>query len=191
VRHSATPQVVDALVPAAGEALAALRAAQLTAATAESVTGGLVAAALTEVAGSSQVVRGGVVAYDAATKHRLLRVPEALLVRHGPVHPEVAAWMARGACAALGAPVGVATTGVAGPQSHGGQPVGTVYFGWRCRRREGVVCASLAGDRRSVRRAAAHLALVMLAHCGSQGAVDLASLPGGGPLSDVTVTLGQ
>ena len=190
MRLSATPPVVDRLVPAASEALDALVAAGLTAATAESITGGLVAAALSEVPGSSRVLRGGVIAYDVAAKQHLLQVPAGLLARHGPVHPEVAAWMAKGACRALAASVGVSATGVAGPQPHGGQPAGTVYLGWRCGDREGVVSASLPGDRRSVRRAAAHLALVMLVHCGRAGAVECDSLPDNERLSDAEVTIG-
>jgi nicotinamide-nucleotide amidase len=104
------------------------RAHGLTIATAESCTGGLVAARLTSVPGSSDVVLGGVVAYANEVKEHELGVPAALIEAHGAVSAEVAAAMAHGARARLGAGVAVAVTGVAGPD--GGtpdKPVGLVY----------------------------------------------------------------
>jgi nicotinamide-nucleotide amidase len=98
-----------------------------TVATAESLTGGLVAAALTSVPGSSAAVRGGVVAYATDLKAALLGVPPDLLERHGAVHGAVAEAMAEGARDRLGASTGVATTGVAGPDPAEGKPVGTVF----------------------------------------------------------------
>jgi nicotinamide-nucleotide amidase len=98
-------------------------------ATAESCTGGLVAARLTSVPGSSASFVGGIVAYADEVKRNQLGVPEALLVEHGAVSAEVAGAMAEGARAALGADVAVAVTGVAGPG--GGtpeKPVGRVYL---------------------------------------------------------------
>jgi nicotinamide-nucleotide amidase len=105
------------------------RLQKLTLATAESCTGGLVAARLTSVPGSSDVVAGGVVAYSDAVKRSELDVPAELLVRHGAVSAEVAAAMARGARRRLGVDVAVAVTGIAGPD--GGtdeKPVGLVYL---------------------------------------------------------------
>jgi nicotinamide-nucleotide amidase len=99
-----------------------------TVAVGESLTGGLVAAALTTVPGSSAVVRGGVVAYATDLKTELLGVPADLLARYGPVHPEVAAAMATGVRQRLGATYGAATTGVAGPGPADGHPQGTVYI---------------------------------------------------------------
>jgi nicotinamide-nucleotide amidase len=99
-----------------------------TLAVAESLTGGLVAAALTSVPGSSAAFRGGVVCYATDLKAALLGVPSDLLGRHGAVHPEVAAAMAEGAARRLAATFGAATTGVAGPDPADGQPVGTVYI---------------------------------------------------------------
>jgi nicotinamide-nucleotide amidase len=104
------------------------RAHGLTIATAESCTGGLVAARLTSVPGSSDVVLGGVVAYANEVKEHELGVPAALIEAHGAVSAEVAAAMAHGARARLGAGVAVAVTGVAGPD--GGtpdKPVGLVH----------------------------------------------------------------
>jgi nicotinamide-nucleotide amidase len=105
------------------------RARGLHIATAESCTGGLVAAALTDIAGSSDVVECGIVSYSNAAKQKLLGVPAATLTRHGAVSRETAAAMARGALQNSQADLAVAITGIAGPG--GGskrKPVGLVYF---------------------------------------------------------------
>jgi nicotinamide-nucleotide amidase len=111
----------------AATAIGLLIARDETVATAESLTGGLVAAALTSVPGSSAAVRGGVVAYATELKAELLGVPADLLERHGAVHGGVAEAMAEGARNRLGATTGVATTGVAGPDPAEGKPVGMVF----------------------------------------------------------------
>jgi nicotinamide-nucleotide amidase len=102
--------------------------ADVTIATAESVTGGLVSQLLTRVAGSSTVFRGGVVAYSTDLKHQLLGVDEQLLQRGGPVQSDVAIAMAQGAATRLNARFGIATTGVAGPEASGDRPVGEVHI---------------------------------------------------------------
>jgi PncC family amidohydrolase len=109
-------------------AVGLLGARGLTVGTAESLTGGLVAAALTTVPGASAVFRGGIVAYATDLKHSLLGVAPGLLARVGAVHQEVALSMARGAREHLSADIGLATTGVAGPDPVDGQPVGTVHI---------------------------------------------------------------
>ena len=102
---------------------------QLTLAAAESCTGGLLLQRLTEVAGSSAYVRGGIIAYDNAVKERLLDVPSALLAEHGAVSEPVAAAMADGVRARTGADVCVAITGIAGPGGGtAAKPVGTVVI---------------------------------------------------------------
>jgi len=98
-----------------------------TLATAESLTGGLVAATIVEIPGVSGVYRGGMVVYATELKHRLAGVPERLLDERGPVDPDVAAALAAGARDRCGADWGVATTGVAGPDPQDGKPVGMVY----------------------------------------------------------------
>lgn len=113
--------------PLAARVVRALTARGESVATAESLTGGLLAAALTSVPGASAVVRGGIVAYATDLKATLLGVPAELLARTGPVDPEVARAMAAGAAARCTATWGLATTGVAGPDPQGGVPVGTVY----------------------------------------------------------------
>lgn len=116
------------------ELIAVLAARGLTVAVAESLTGGLLIAALIAPAGASAVVNGGVVVYNTELKHSLLGVDSALLAEHGPVHPDVARQLARNvrerlAVAGRPADIGIATTGIAGPDPQDGIPPGTVYLG--------------------------------------------------------------
>lgn len=119
----------------------------LTLAVAESVTGGMAAMRLTSVPGASAVFRGGVVAYASEVKHDVLGVPP------GPVvSPDAARAMAAGACARLGADVGLATTGVAGPEGQEGRAPGTVFLGLH-RNGEGEAHeVRLPGDRERIRQ---------------------------------------
>ncbi|HEX5493610.1 MAG TPA: CinA family protein [Mycobacteriales bacterium] len=106
-----------------------LAARGATVAVAESITAGLVCAALTGTPGSSATFRGGLVVYATDLKHALAGVPTALLEAHGPVSAPVAAALAGGVAERLGATFGLALTGVAGPDPADGVPVGTVYLG--------------------------------------------------------------
>lgn len=121
--------MTDEITERARRVLDVCRGASLMVATAESCTGGLVAGALTEIAGSSDVVDRGFVTYSNAAKQQMLGVPEAILATHGAVSEETARAMARGALAASQAQLSVAVTGIAGP---GGatetKPVGLVHF---------------------------------------------------------------
>jgi nicotinamide-nucleotide amidase len=127
-----TPIRPDTAVPFVVDLVAELARRGMTVAVAESLTGGLVVAELVRPPGASAVVTGGVVAYDTGLKRTLLGVDAALLEREGPVHPEVAAQMAVGVRGALEIDgrrpdVGLATTGVAGPDPQGGRDAGTVF----------------------------------------------------------------
>ena len=148
----------------AGRLLDRLKAAGLRVATAESCTGGLVAAALTHHPGSSGAVLGGFVTYSNEMKHGLLGVGVALLDRVGAVSEEVAAAMAEGALARSGADLAVSITGIAGP---GGatatKPVGLVWFGLaRTGHPVRTEHAVLPGDRQQVREASVRRALALL-----------------------------
>jgi nicotinamide-nucleotide amidase len=120
-------------------------------AVAESLTGGLVAAALTSVPGASVVVRGGIIAYATDLKAALLGVSADLLACRGPVDPEVAAAMAAGVRGRLGASYGMSTTGVAGPGPADGKPAGTVFVAVDGPSGPVGKGLQLAGDRRQVR----------------------------------------
>jgi nicotinamide-nucleotide amidase len=146
----------------AAEAIGLLKRGGRTICTAESVTGGLIAAALTSVPGSSAVVRGGIVAYSADVKTGLLGVPGDLIGRVGTVHPDVAAAMAHGARALLGADIAVAVTGIAGPEPVDGQPVGTVYLALEVGDSLRHLPLLLDGDRRQIRHETVAYALRLL-----------------------------
>lgn len=131
---------------------------------AESLTGGLVSSAIVSVPGSSSVLRGGVVAYATDVKASLLGVDETLLEAHGPVHPRVARQMAEGVRRTVGregvaADVGIATTGIAGPVSPDGQPVGTVHVAVSTPLGSRVESVLLSGGRAEIRGEAAALAI--------------------------------
>ncbi len=144
--------------------LATLRLAGLRMATAESCTGGLIAAALTEIPGSSDVVECGFVTYSNAAKTGMLGVPELLIADHGAVSRSVARAMAEGALARSQADIAVAVTGVAGPGgATPGKPVGLVWFACARRGRDTVAQSALfAGDRGAVRAQAVAMALDMV-----------------------------
>jgi nicotinamide-nucleotide amidase len=122
-----------------------------TLAVAESLTGGLLAATIVEIAGVSSVFRGGLVLYATDLKASLGGVPGDLLEERGPVDADVAVAMARGARERCGADWGVATTGVAGPQPQGRQPVGRVYVAVAGRDSAEVRRLDLEGNREAIR----------------------------------------
>ncbi|WP_264031488.1 CinA family protein [Cellulosimicrobium sp. SH8] len=131
--------------------LAALEARGWTLATAESLTGGLLSATIVDVPGASRVLRGAVVAYATDVKRSVLGVDGDLLAAHGAVHPDVARQMAERVREVLGADVGVATTGVAGPDPQDGQPPGTVFVAASGPRGTQVRRLHLGGERATVR----------------------------------------
>jgi nicotinamide-nucleotide amidase len=137
-------------------------------ATAESLTAGLLAATLAGVPGASAVLRGGLVTYTVDTKISLAGVAPELLADVGPVAAPTARALAVGAQQRCGASWGVGLTGVAGPEPHGGHPVGTVFLGLAGPPQGGGsdVCEvfelHLAGSRWDIRIAAAHAAIVAL-----------------------------
>jgi nicotinamide-nucleotide amidase len=127
--HEDAPMFPPDLIAEATALLDSFRACNLKLAAAESCTGGLVTALLTEIAGSSDVVERGFVTYSNAAKHELLGVPETMLARHGAVSEPVARAMAEGALAHSEADVSVAITGVAGPGGGTAEkPVGLVHL---------------------------------------------------------------
>lgn len=125
-----------------------------TVAVAESLTGGLLAAAITSVPGASAVFRGSVTAYATDIKASVLGVDADLLSRAGAVDAEVARQMAEGVRELFGATVGLATTGVAGPTEQDGKPVGLVYLGYASADSASPPIAEelrLSGDREAIR----------------------------------------
>lgn len=159
---SGTP-AADAVHAAAVHVVTRLRELGLTVGTAESLTGGLVCAALTGVPGASTVVRGGVVAYASDVKAGVLGVDADLLAREGAVCGPVAAQLTDGVRRVLRCAVGVSTTGVAGPDPADGKPVGTVFVAaggpWGIHVDE----LALTGDREQIRSASVLAVLDLLA----------------------------
>lgn len=132
-------------------------------ATAESCSGGLIAAACTELSGSSQWFERGFVTYSNAAKMQCLGVPPELIERHGAVSEPVARAMAEGAVRHSAAQVALAVTGVAGPGGGSpGKPVGTVWFGWRLAGGTHSELRQFTGDRAAVRAQTVRHALARL-----------------------------
>lgn len=153
---SAAPTEIAALQKAIDEqariVVEKATAAGATVATAESLTGGLIAAMLTSVPGSSASVRGGIVSYVNEVKAELLGVSEDVLARQGAIDELVALQMARGALRELGSDVSVAVTGIAGPTgAEPGKPVGTVWIGCATAKKTHAACHHFEGGREAVR----------------------------------------
>ena len=143
----------------AAAALGRLAARRWTVAVAESLTGGLLASAIVDVPGASAVFRGGVVAYATDVKRSVLGVDSELLASVGAVDPGVARQMAEGVRRVVGADVGIATTGVAGPDPQDGTPVGTVCIAVVTPEGESVATHAFSGGRAAIRAAATDAAL--------------------------------
>lgn len=154
-----------AVLTAAEHLLTSCRAAGLRVVTAESCTGGLIAATLTALAGSSEVLDRSFVTYSNAAKTEMLGVPPALIGRLGAVSSEVANAMALGALARSAADLAVSVTGIAGPGGGSAEkPVGLVWFGVAIRgARASCMMQVFAGDRTAVRRQTVYKALELLA----------------------------
>lgn len=150
------------LLAAAARVLDLAKARGLMIATAESCTGGLIAATLTEIAGSSAAFSRGYVTYSNVAKTEMLGVPAAAIEAHGAVSEEVARAMAEGAIVA--ADIAIAVTGIAGPGgATPGKPVGLVHFGLAMRGQPTITAYYVfSGDRSTVRRATVDHALTML-----------------------------
>jgi nicotinamide-nucleotide amidase len=146
----------------AASLLDALERQGLSLAIAESLTGGLLSSTFVEVPGASRVLLGSIVAYHSDLKNQLLGVSRALIQEQGAVDPEVVAQMAAGVRAKLSNAtgkdvekvVGLATTGVAGPDPQDGKPVGTVFVGISAHFGDYVYPFEFAGDRQEIRAAA-------------------------------------
>lgn len=149
--------------PSVADILEALVGRGATLATAESLTGGQLAAAVTAVPGASRCFRGGVVSYATDVKVSLLGVPDAVVAGPGVISADCALAMARGVRQVLGASYGVSTTGVAGPDQQEGHPPGTVFVGLSGPTGETVLALELTGSREEIQRATCHQALEGLA----------------------------
>ncbi|CAN5398310.1 CinA family protein [soil metagenome] len=140
------------IIDLAAQAGRALKAKNLLLTTAESCTGGGVAQAITEIAGSSEWFDCGYIVYSNSSKIELLDVPAALIAQHGNVSEEIAEAMAVGALANSDSHVAMSTTGIAGPGGAvPGKPVGTVCFGWTMGKHTHTERLVFAGDRHAVR----------------------------------------
>jgi nicotinamide-nucleotide amidase len=153
----------DAILKEAEALLAACRAKGIKLAIAEACTGGLIAAALTSFAGSSDVVDRGFVTYSNEAKNEMIGVPMPLIDDHGAVSEQVAAAMADGALARSRAAIAVSVTGMAGPGGGTEKPMGLVWFGLA---RTGTPAITertvFPGDRTSIRAAAVAHAFEMI-----------------------------
>lgn len=152
------------------QVVSAATAAGRTLATAESLTGGLLGAAITSVPGASVIYRGGLITYATDLKHTLGGVDADRLAVEGAVSAGTAEELAVGAARVCGAEVGLALTGVAGPDEQEGHPAGTVFLGWYAAG-SGHRLLRLPGDRAAIRRGAVASAL--------QKALEIMKLPSG------------
>ena len=139
-----------------------LQAQGLTVATCESLTGGMICAALVDVPGASRVVRGGLITYQTDTKSLLAGVDAGLIETHGVVSAEVARAMAAGTRDALHADIAVSATGMASPGEIGDPPAGTVFVGLASATGVQAVELHLTGDRQAVRQQTVDTAIKLI-----------------------------
>ncbi|WP_276685767.1 nicotinamide-nucleotide amidohydrolase family protein, partial [Slackia piriformis] len=159
-KRTASEDIVENEASVAQRVIDAARERSLTLATAESCTGGLISAALTDVPGSSEAVLGGIVSYANEVKRDSLGVSEEVLSKHGAVSEQTACAMAKGAREALGADIAVSVTGIAGPGGAvPGKPVGTVWIGVSCAQGTAAQLHHFEGDRDAVRAQTVEAAL--------------------------------
>lgn len=157
----AEPEIPESQTLAA-QLVATLQVRDQTVATAESLTGGLLAGFLTGVPGASVVFLGGVVAYDTQVKEDVLRVPVEVVESDGVVSARCAEEMATGVRDLLGTTYAVSTTGVAGPETQEGKPVGTVYVGVAGPDGVRSTLVGLDGDRAEIRESSCVAAMAEL-----------------------------
>lgn len=149
-----------------------------TLATAESLTGGLLGAAITTVPGASDVYRGGFIAYATDLKATLVGVDPEMLGHDGAVAATTAEALAQGAAFRCGASLGLGLTGVAGPAEQEGHPAGTVFLGWYAGMAPGHRLVQLTGDRTTIRAGAVSAALATALALMKRLAEDSARHPG-------------
>ena len=145
----------------AKEIVKLLKKKRTTLAVAESITGGGIGAAITDISGSSEVFLGGVIAYSDDVKMEELKIPKALIKKHTAVSEEVAIAMAVSIREKFGSKYAIATTGVAGPGKAYGQKAGTVWVAIASVNNNYAISLSLAGDRTQVRKATIDSAFAM------------------------------
>ena len=147
----------------AEEIVKALKKKKRTMVTAESITGGGLGAAITDVPGASEVFLGGLITYSDKAKQSILQVATRLLTKHTAVSEEVAAAMAESARLQFKSDYAIATTGVAGPGKAYGQKAGTVWIAIASKSEVQTIALQLAGDRLEVRHATIESALAAFA----------------------------
>ena len=153
----------------ARELIGLLKDRNLTLTTTESLTGGLVAAMLTDVPGASAVFRQGFVTYCNEAKNHLLHVKKSTLDAYGAVSAETAREMAENGAQITGSDICISLTGLAGPSSEEGKPVGLVYIGCCCKGKVTVRECRFSGSRSAVRTSAAEYALKLVRECVTAG----------------------
>ena len=145
--------------PLAQDVVKRLKRKRMTLATAESITGGGLGAAITSVPGASDVFLGGLITYSDQSKTKFLEIAKRILTKHTAVSEEVAIAMAQSARKQFGTDYAIATTGVAGPGKAYGQKVGTVWVAIDSKKGPVTLCLALSGTREDIRHATIQSAL--------------------------------